>query len=279
MKLLACGDSWTWGDELVDPLEEPIPIMQIPGGGFDRHLKPVNEAYRMKYRYVNQLAKKIDAEVVDLSQCSISNNAIVRKLIDYLSEEDYLYGRDTSDLFVNIGWTSPERTEFYYKKKWGGDNWLDFGPWTLGRSHNNKDVDEFFKIYVENFYHPGEYLRRWILQIWQTEKMLKSLNIKYLMHQAFYHHHMQTIRQWADKRYQEEIKNTITLSDKKMWDSIDKVRFMYKDNPEIGTAHHYMLSKVDGDHSKVFIEMHPNAHGHTLWADHIYDYCKEHNIL
>jgi hypothetical protein len=35
MKLIGCGDSWVWGDELVDPIEEPIPIMMIPDGGFD----------------------------------------------------------------------------------------------------------------------------------------------------------------------------------------------------------------------------------------------------
>lgn len=279
MKLLACGDSWVWGDELVDPIEEPIPIMRIPGGGFDRHLKPVNYAYRMKHRYVNQFAEKIGAEVVDLSECSASNNAIIRRLMEYLSEEDYLYGRDTSELFVSIGWTSPERTEFYYKKKWGRDNWLDFGPWTLGRSHNDEDVDQFFRIYVENFYHPGEYLHRWILQIFQTERILKSLNINYIMHQAFYHHHMQTIKQWVDKKYTDEIKNTITYADKKMWDSLDPIRFVHKDDPEHGTAHHYMLNKADGDYEKAFIEFHPSAYGHTVWAEHLYEYCKEHKIL
>jgi hypothetical protein len=56
MRLIGCGDSWCWGAELVDPNEEPIPIMNLPGGGFERQLKPINIKYRLKF---NILKKKI----------------------------------------------------------------------------------------------------------------------------------------------------------------------------------------------------------------------------
>jgi hypothetical protein len=210
--------------------------------------------------------------LIDLSQCSISNDAIVRKLIDYLVNEGYTSGRDTSELFISIGWTSPERTEFFYKEKWGGDNWMDFGPWSFDRKHGDPDIDNFFKIYFQNFFHFGEFIHRWILQIWQTELMLKKYNIKYVMHQAFYHHHNKILQEWRDEIYFDNMSEHITNADKKMWDSIDNIRFMHKDNKEVGTAHHYMLSKVDNDPTKCFEVFHPNAIGHKIWAEHLFEY-------
>jgi hypothetical protein len=191
MRLIGCGDSWCWGAELVDPNEEPVPIMKLPGGGFERQLKPINIAYRLKHRYLNLFADRIGVtEIVDLSKPSRSNDAIVRTLIEFLVNEGYTTGRDTSDLFITIGWSSPERREFYYKKQWGSDNWMEFGPWSMDQDHGDKDIDKFMRLYFDNFWNEGEFLHRWIQQVWQTELMLKSLNIKYVMHQAFYHHHV-----------------------------------------------------------------------------------------
>lgn len=275
MRLVGCGDSWCWGAELVDPIEEPVPIMNLPGGGFERQLKPINIAYREKHRYLNLFAEKINAtEIVDLSKPSRSNDAIVRVLIDWLVTEGYTTGRDTSELFITIGWSSPERREFYYKKRWGSDNWMEFGPWSMDQDHGDKDIDNFMRLYFDNFWNEGEFLHRWITQIWQTELMLKSLNIKYVMHQAFYHHHTQMINQWDDAKYKEKF-TTITQSDKLLWDNIDNVHFIHKDDPEIGTMHHYMLSKA----KDVFAVFHPNSKGHAIWADYLYQYCTENKLI
>jgi hypothetical protein len=279
MKLVACGDSWAWGAELVDPVVEPIPLFNLPGDSFSRQYKPENMAYRLKYRYTNQFASLIGAdEVVDLSRCSYSNDAIVRTLIEWLSVEGYTTGRDISDLFVTIGWTSPERREFFYKERWGDTNWMEYGPWSMDRDHNNPEVDQFMRLYFDNFWHQGEFIHRWILQLWQTELMLKSLNIKYVMHQAFYHHHQQMINQWNDKVYKENMIDGITKGDKMLWDNLDSKRFMHKDD-QVSTAHHYMLSQLDNDPTKAFIVMHPSADGHTVWASHMYQYCLENNLL
>jgi hypothetical protein len=275
MRLIGCGDSWCWGAELVDPIEEPVPIMNLPGGGFERQLKQINIDYRLKHRYLNLFADKIGAtEIVDLSKPSLSNDAIVRRLIEFLANEGYTTGRDTSDLFITIGWSSPERREFYYKERWGSDNWMEFGPWSMEQDHGNPDVDKFMRLYFDNFWNEGEFLHRWIQQVWQTELMLKSLNIKYVMHQAFYHHHTQMINQWDDKKYKEKF-TTITKADKLLWDSIDNVKFIHKDHPEVGTMHHYMLSQA----KDVFEVFHPNHKGHAIWADYMHKYCVENNLL
>lgn len=279
MRLVASGDSWTWGAELVDPIEEPVPIITLPGGGFDRQYKPINMEYRFKHRYINQFANLINAdELVDLSRCSYSNDAIVRTLIDWLVQEGYLSGRDTSDLFVTIGWTSPERREFFHKEQWGDTNWLEFGPWSADKDHGKEGINKFIRYYIEEFWNIGEYIHRWIRQLWQTELLLKHYKIKYVMHQAFYHDHDKVIHQWNDESYKKDIAKNITLADKRLWDSLDSIRFMHKDSPTTGTMHHYIINQVDNS-SDVFVVMHPNHHGHKLWAQHMYEYCKGYNLL
>lgn len=278
MKVIACGDSWAFGAELVDPTKEPF--WDKENGQHHLHFIPHHMEYRLKNRYIQVFADKIkDSEVIDLSYCSISNDAIMRILVDWLEEEGYTSGRDTSDLFVSIGWTSPERTEFYHKERWGNNNWLPFGPWSMDQDHGDPQINQFMKIYYDKFCNEGEYMYRWILQLWQIELLLKKLHIKYLMHQSFYHHYNKMIDRWNDKEYLVHYNNVVTKADKMRWKNIDPIRFMHKDDPDRGTAHNYMLNAVNGDARKVFAIIHPNVYGHKIWGEHMYEYCVEHKLL
>lgn len=276
MKIIACGDSWTWGAELVDPIEEPVPIMKLDGGGHDRQNKPINKAYREKNRYIGLLAEKLRATVVDLSSPGISNDTIYRLLLDYLLENDYLGGKDTTDLFISIGWTSPERTEFFYKEKWGGDNFAMFGPWSIDQKYDNEELNDFFNLYYKYFSHPAEYIRRYIIQIYNLEMILKKFNIKYVMHQAFYHHLHETLTTWDDDRYIRTSLDKITKADKKLYDMIDPVRFLNKDQSD-GTMHHTIIKL--GGKENVFEVWHPNTLGHRLFADYLYSYIIENKLI
>ena len=268
MKLIGAGDSWCWGAELVDPIEEPTPIMNLPGGGFERQAKPVNIDFRLKNRYINRLADKLNAdELIDLSSPSLSNDAIVRKLMEWLSVEGYLTGRDTSELFVSIGWTSPERREFYYKEQCSEDHWMPFGPWSMDQEHESKDVDQFMRLYFDNFWNEGEFLHRYINQVWQMSKILKNYGIKFVMHQAFYHHHEKMIYDWDDTEYEKSF-NKVTPGDKALWADIDDDTFI-RDT----TAWQHMLTK--GTAEEVFVVFHPSAEGHKHWADYLYQHCTE----
>ena len=280
MKLIACGDSWVWGAELVDPVEEPIPLFKIGGDNHWREHKPINVEYRNKHRYIKLFADKINAtELVDLSQPSISNMSIYKRLKEYLSNNDYLYGKDTSDLFVSIGWTSPERIEFNYKK----EDFLQsiyFGPWVFDVPNPDEEIDTFLKTYALYFSHEREFLNRWVNDVWQTELMLKHYNIKYVMHQAFYHFQDIWFNGWDDSKYLKNMR-FITESDKKLWENIDSIRFMHK-NEKIMSAHNYMKEKALielGDADKAFIVMHPSEYGHRVWAEHLFEYCTNNRLL
>jgi hypothetical protein len=276
MRLVGCGDSWCYGDELHDPVISPNFVF----GKDSLNLIPGNIKYRIENRYLTLFGNMVGAdEIVCLAFRSSSNDAIVRTLIDWLVNEGYATGRDTSDLFISIGWTSPERTEFFYKERWGQDNWFPFGYWSNAHPERDPKLGEFEKLYFELFWHAGEYMNRWIRQLWQTEMLLKSLNIKYVMHQAFYHHHHQMIRSWDDQKYLDNTKDVIIPSDKTIWSLLDPVRFMHKDNDKIGTFHHYIIDQVNGDAKSVFAEWHPNTLGHRIWADHMYEYCTTNKLL
>ena len=84
------------------------------------------------------------------------------------------------------------------------------------------------RLYFDNFWNEGEFIHRWIQQLWQTEHILKNYGIKYVMHQAFYHHHEKMIYDWDDEAYEENF-NKITPGDKMFWESLDSKRFI-KDN-------------------------------------------------
>lgn len=280
MKLIACGDSWTWGAELFPPGQQnPLTINHN-----ELYFRPEYVEYRLANRYIKKLSDKLGiTEVVDLSNQSISNDTIYRYLLEYLSSEGYLSGRDTSELFVSIGWTSPERTEFYYKEKWGNDNYVDVGPWSLNMDHFTQctpDVKQFLRLYCENFWEPGGFLHRYIATLYNTQLLLKAHNIKYVMHQAFYHHFLppEMPHQWDDKKYKKKF-DYITMGDKRLWSLLDEKRFMYLNNPETGTFHHFIINSVGGDPKKVLEGWHPNAVGHDIWTNEMYKYITENQLL
>jgi hypothetical protein len=276
LRLVGCGDSWAWGTELIDRTE-------ITGNdwSFDLHHTTENKLYRQQHRYLKLFADKISAtNIVDLSWGGCSNDSIVRNLFRWLSVEGYLAGRDTADLFVSIGWTSPERKDFCYNQErpgWEGGWFTMYPMWN--HDYNITELNQFRDIYIEHLWTAEEYLHRWIMQVWQTQMLLKNLGIKYVMHQAFYHHHKSKFLEWSDKRYKEYVDHNSNLSDLKIWASVDDITFMHKDHPDKGTFYNYIKNIAINTGTEVFYENHPNEFGHQLWADYMHKYCLENNLL
>lgn len=278
LTLVGFGDSWAWGTELIAQQIDPKSYT------FDLQNTKENTEYRENNRYLKLFADRIGAEkIVDLSYGGISNDTIVRKLLRWLANNGYTSGKDTSKLFVSIGWTSPERKDFHFKTPMGeghlATGWFTVYPlWK--HNYGNPELEEFFNLYVKNFWNAEEYMHRWITQVWQTEMILKNLGIKYVMHQAFYHFKGEIISRWNDEAYINDHREAISHADIKIWNSVDPIKFMHKDDKNIGTFHHYILNCVGKNNlDKVFAISHPNAYGHRLWAEHMYEYCREHNLL
>ena len=105
-KLVVAGDSWTYGSEIRDP--------KLPTSVND--WDEPNDAYRLPRIWPTKLGAHLDAEeVINLSYPAASNDRIVRNLVGWLTQEYLSTGKDTSELFVVVGFTSPERKDFYYR--------------------------------------------------------------------------------------------------------------------------------------------------------------------
>jgi hypothetical protein len=279
--LVGCGDSWAWGTELVDPSTCPDPLKYT----FDLQHLPINVEYRESKRYLKLFADAIGATTIaDISQGGCSNDTIVRNLLYWLGDNGYLTGRDTSNLFVSIGWTNPERKDFYHNKPITTGA-KDSGWFTLYPNFNHDfgypELSKFHEMYVTNLWNEEEYISRWVAQIYQVESLLKQHKIKYVMHQAFYHHHVGlTSRSLSSAK---DYTSKIADSDRTIWNAIDSVKFMHKDDPLFGTFFGYISNHVGQERiAEVFPHKnvhHPNAYGHKIWAEHMIQYCKENNLL
>lgn len=291
MKLIGCGDSWAWGAELV--LSQTTPEFTMCD--HNDHFTPENMEYRLNNRYLKLFSDKINAsELVDLSLPAYSNEGIYRTLIRYLAMEGYLSGRDTTDIFVSIGWTSPERREVacVYEDQWHSvvppelqlyktnkeERWFNIGPWVTHIDYKDKELNKFFESYVKYFWTDLEITYRWITIIKNTENLLKLHNIKYVMHQAFFHYLDSKIEKWNDIKYKKEIIDNWTVFEQEIFKSIDSTHFVDKDT-FLKTFHHTAIEKANGDTSKVFSVFHPNALAHKIWAEHQYEFCVKNNLL
>lgn len=287
MKVISIGDSWAWGAELFDPAVFNYDL-NMSDDIFKQHFVPENIKYREENRYIGLFAKKIQAdEVVDLSQASCSNESIIRTLLRWLGINGYLTGKDTSELFVSIGFTSPERKEHMYSgessqpfgfelpelQRQATEPWMHIGPWLLDYKYQGIDerVPDFLRLYVELFWNEREYLYRYYSHIVLLQNLLNNLKIKYIMHQAFYHLPKTGILDWSYSEYKNTVMNNIPWYDQTLWSSVDPVRFMLKDNHQYTTFRDYIVSQVDNK-KDVFCAWHPNALGHKLWANYMYDY-------
>lgn len=260
--LVVAGDSWTYGSEIRDPsLPEKI-----------KDWDEQNDVYRLPRIWPTKLKDKMNCErVVNLSYPASSNDRIIRTLTSWLVQEYIAPEKDTSDLFVVIGFTSPERKDFYYndpEEKF--KDWITLWP-MINHRHPMRALRDFNELYTVYFWNEEEYIHRYVNQIFNLQLLFKQYNINYLMFQAFYQRKDLHILNWLDNPY---TRNFVGQPDKCMWELIDPIRFMHK-NETIHSFHNYILDKDPSQYKTISIKgMHPSEIAHTWWADHIYDYCE-----
>jgi len=176
-KLILCdGDSWTSGDMINPNLE----ITNV------NHSE--NDDYRLPKVWPSDLGKLTNIEIKNISRAGSSNDGIVRRILDNVN--DYLeQGNNSKDLFVIIGWSSPERKDFYYRKP-SRDKlsfWETLYPNQLDQPFDyDKNVKSFYEKYIINFWNPEEYISRYIQQVLFMHYFLSSNNIKHKFFNAFY---------------------------------------------------------------------------------------------
>tara|TARA_B100000029_G_scaffold328209_1_gene320527 strand:- start:186 stop:1004 length:819 start_codon:yes stop_codon:yes gene_type:complete len=173
-KIILCdGDSWTAGD-IVDP--------NIFGDKLEHVNHPKNTEYRLPRVWPGKLEKLIGIETDNISIAGSSNDAIVRRTLRRVIQLLETYKPE--EIFVIIGWSSPERKDFYYNGKW--ESWETLYPAQLSQDFPDMRLKNFYEIYLDIFWNEEEYIERYIQQNLLLHHFLNSHNIKHLFFDAFY---------------------------------------------------------------------------------------------
>ena len=172
MKLILCdGDSWTSGD-IINP------ELELAGKEHPNVNDPSNDDYRLPKVWPHKLGKLLDVETLNIAMAGSSNDAIVRRTMRKVKE--LLLDYKPEDLFVIIGWSSPERKDFYYTGEW--DAWETIHPVSNYQPIPDKDIDTFYEIYRDKFWNEQEYVERYIQQNLLLHYFLNLLiNLNWLM--------------------------------------------------------------------------------------------------
>ena len=287
IKLILCdGDSWTAGD-MINPELKTSWVND-----------PVNDSYRLPKVWPHMLGKLSNTEVLNISHAGSSNDGIVRRTLDNVNH--YLeQGNDPEELFVIIGWSSPERRDFYYRNPQDKFHchWETLYPNQLEQSfEHDKDLKGFYQKYIINFWNPEEYITRYIQQILFMHYFLLSNNIKHKFFNAFY----EEIE--GDETPFEKAKRGVQIgmfNDRDLMSDLTSHRTIHKSTIKqfskvynkifITESFRNYLRQISNDDKfldsirnnqieKEHFELdghHPNHKGHKLWSKVVFEHIKD----
>lgn len=245
-KIILCdGDSWTAGD-IVDP--------ELFGDDLTKVNDPRNTPYRLSKVWPGML----DYETINKSEAGSSNDAIVRRT--YRNVLNLLKENKPEDLFVIIGWSSPERKDFYYQGK--HTSWETLYPAQFEQDFHfhdkvaEKELQTFYKIYLKYFWNQEEYLERYIQQNLSLHHFLLNKGIKHLFFDAFYE--SKDGGMWESKDLLDHLSDSDTFQNE-----FTKLR------KEIFVPISMKQSLLDTGDEFMWDGYHPSEQGHKHWSKNI----------
>lgn len=287
LTIICDGDSWVFGSEIVNPQISNRYSSNIHPGEYD--WIDENNSYRLSKIFSTHIANHFNANLINLAWSADDNNTILNRIITYVTTNYISKKISTDNLFLLVGWSSPERNSFWYK-----DDELSYKLriWPSIQNLQKENQKEFWNYYVEYLWNKEEYLPRHIMNILQFENFCKVNNIKWLSFNSFYQNVGTSIEDWKDVNIKKEL-HSLELTNHpyhtnqthnreyykqeyiSIWDSIDDVRF-YKKNEINNTFKSFMeLNNPKNPYSG----WHPSIESHKLWADELVNYIKKYNLL
>tara|TARA_B100001113_G_scaffold215745_1_gene176936 strand:+ start:2539 stop:3372 length:834 start_codon:yes stop_codon:yes gene_type:complete len=268
-KLILCdGDSWTSGD-IINPK------LKLAGEEHPYVNHPKNDDYRLPKVWPHKLGKLLDVDVLNIAHAGSSNDGVVRRTMRKVKE--LLLEYKTKDLFVIIGWSSPERKDFYYRGE--HESWETIYP--AQGSSSDKDLESFYKIYVEKFWNDVEYVERYIQQNLLLHYYLKEHNIDHIFFDAFYETKGdRSIFSSTDiddiiikvgydtKGHYELIEYFTKLKKEFTLDTTFRSHLLDKDKPFTHEGKEFYSFKKELFNAE---DHHPSESGHETWANYLKD--------
>ena len=287
LEIICDGDSWVFGCEIVDPVLAVKYGKDTYAGVYD--YLPANDEYRLPRIFPTLLTTLMNANVTNLAYPADDNGTILNRTITYITDEYLAKGKSTENLFVIVGWSSPERTVFWYEDE---KIKMRFRLWPQVKHFSSKEQEEFWKLYVSHLWHPKEYMPRYVMNVLQLQNFLNAHSINWMCFNSFYQTPKKNIEEWEDLDVEAELEymsvggyeyHNIGSTERiigsynylNLWKTIDPIRF-YKKNEKNNTFKSFISnSKVE----KVFNGWHPSPESHKAWAEELVRYIQEHNLL
>ena len=288
MKLICDGDSWVFGCEVVDPEIRKKYDDSVHPGRYD-YLED-NNNFRLPRIFPTILGNLMNAEeVINLSWPADTNGIILNRTISYICENIINKGLPTEDIFVIIGWSSPERNNFWYK-----DDTISsmFRLWPHDNHTNTSQQKKIWEYYVEYLWNPEEYLTRYVMNVLQFQNFCNIHNIKWLCFNSFYQVPNRNPIDWIDLNVREELlrlkldnnmynsslnggNNLVHVNNfNSVWNTIDNIRFYKKD-----MVNNTFKSFMEKNSNNPYNGWHPSPESHKLWAEELYSYLINNKLI
>jgi hypothetical protein len=285
LEIICDGDSWTFGCEIVSP-EHSIKYAKDGKhvGVYDFYEE--NDSYRIPKTWSSFLEKKLNGVSHNISWPADDNTTILNRTISYVTSQYLAKGKPTNNLLVIVGWSSPERTSFWY------DDGVINRRYRLQPNtphFDTKQQEDFWKLYVELMWNREEFIPRYIMNVLQLQNFCEAHNIKYLQYNSFYQKPHSHPDQWNDLDINYEL-NTLHVGGyitttnlnrisydfdyKSIWDTINPINF-YKKNE----ANNTFTSFIQKNCEIPFTGWHPSPEGHEAWSNELYKYMIENKIV
>jgi hypothetical protein len=291
LEIICDGDSWVFGCEIADPKIAARYDPSTHPGSYD--FLEENDVYRIPKIFSTHLSKLLDAKVTNLSWPADDNGTILRRTIDYISTEYLATGKSTENLFVIVGWSSPERNSFWYKDD---EMSLPFRLWPQVPHFNSPVQKKVWELYVAYMWHAEEYMPRYVHNVVQLQNFCNQHNIKWMCFNSFYQNPNRQVEDWQDLNIKDELnkiygtqgymtqssddplrRKSYAMNYANLWDTVDPVRF-YKKDQKTSTFKSYIDSHVD-EIKNVYCGWHPSPESHEAWAHELVRYIKENNLI
>lgn len=256
--LVTDGDSWTAGD-WIDP--------KLVKQGVTYINDPRNDYYRLTKVWPHKLGEILDLDVENIAVAGSSNDGILRRTLNRVPKLLQTYSRN--DILYIIGFSSPERKDFYHSGGWDTLYPVEIKEWSSAET----DEEKFASLYAKYYWTPQEYITRYLTTVISLDSFLTGLGIEHIFFNAFYEnefgiHNKKTLKNFIDNFVAS--RTEFRLEYLELDNLIEQYREIYSRSFIKKTFLGFLKEKYK---DKLFTEAldyhHPTEHSHFMWSTYL----------
>jgi hypothetical protein len=246
----------------------------------------LNDDYRVQHIWPTHLANLLSATNVNISRGAASNDSILELTTGWLLENYIVPKKDTTELLVVVGWSTPERKNVMFENYDSSINKVIFWPTMAETKYYKTEVSKkYFDFYTRHLWIEREYITRYVEQHYALYCFCKMNNIKMVMFDAFNSPKKTEISDW-----QSTIESIIKawpaystdgwfhgpddMLEKQrlinIWNEIPSSCMILKDESPASFKGYIDQNIADADSR--MNGLHPSESSHKVWADFLHQH-------